>query len=330
LTPEYVGVEIGEPIYATQHAKIHYFGDFEAAGEQRKTDGFTQFSTVDGIKFFPANHTVPSLPPGVYDILTSQSGIFFEGIKVKTDGLISFPETNSEIVVKEIEKFWDREQYFKNYNLTFKRGLLLYGPPGSGKSSTIQLIIADIIRRKGAVLKFTHPQVFKEGIRTFRQIQPDTPLLVLMEDIEAILDQYSESEVLNILDGVDQIDKVVYLATTNYPENLGARILNRPSRFDKRFKMGHPGSASRELYLRHLITEDTIKEHDIDIKKWVKDTSGMSIAHLKELFVTVCILGNEYAEAVETLKEMQEETPSSTDDRTKRVGFAHANAVDRR
>lgn len=314
-----VGVEPG--LECQKLVRLYDSSDSQSEVEQ-KIDGYCQFSTVDGIKFFPANNTVQVLPPGVYDIQQCQAGLFFEKIKVKTDGLISFPETNSDLVVKEIEKFWDREQNFRRYNLTFKRGLLLFGPPGSGKSSTIQLIIADIIRRKGVVLKFTHPQIFKEGIRTFRNIQPDTPLLVLMEDIDGILDQYNESDVLNILDGVDQIDKVVYLATTNYPENLGDRILNRPSRFDKRFKMGHPGAASRELYLRHLINEDTIQENDIDIKKWVKDTSGMSVAHLKELFVTVCILGNEYKEAIQILKEMQEETPSSTDDRIKRVGFA--------
>ena len=46
-------------------------------------------------------------------------------------------------------------------------------------------------------------------------------------DLDAALAVYEESEVLNILDGVDQVDKVLFLATTNYPERLSARILDR-------------------------------------------------------------------------------------------------------
>ena len=282
---------------------------------------FCQYSTIDGTSFVPAHKTTNILPPGVYEILSTQTGIAYEKIPVKTDDLIEFPETNSELVISEIKNFWEREDVFKKYKLMFQRGIVLYGPPGSGKSSTIQMVVSDVISRGGVVLKFCHPNLFREGIRIFRKIQPDTPLIVLMEDIDSILNQYCESEVLNILDGVDQIDKVVYLATTNYPENLGERILNRPSRFDKRFKMGHPGAKSRELYFKHLIDQEAIDKFDIKIKQWVKDTDKMSVAHLKELFVNVCILGNPYEEAIELLKTMVEEKISSSDDIEKKLGF---------
>ena len=205
--------------------------------EDELLGAFCQYSTVNGITFSPAHKTADFLPPGVYEVISTQSGICYEKIPVKTDDLIRFPETNSELVIAEIKNFWDREGIFKKYKLMFQRGIILYGPAGSGKSSTIQLVVADVIERGGIVIKFCHPNLFREGVRIFRQIQPNTPLIVLMEDIDSILEQYCESEVLNILDGVDQIDKVVYLATTNYPENLGDRILNRPSRFDKRFKI---------------------------------------------------------------------------------------------
>lgn len=290
-------------------------------GEDKIQGAACQWSTIDGIKFQPCHSTVDHLIPGVYEILPCPSGIYFEKIPVQTDGLIRFPETNSDLVIDEIKKFWDREHYFDKFNLTFKRGIILWGPPGSGKSCTIQLIMSDVINRNGVVFKFTHPSLFREGIRNFRQIEPETPLVVLMEDIDSILNQYSESEVLNILDGVDQVKKVVYLATTNYPELLGERILNRPSRFDKRFKMGHPSAASRELYFRHLLSEETINECKIDLKKWVKDTSGMSVAHLRELVIAVCILGNDYEEAIDTLRSMVEDKIKSDERSSKNFGF---------
>lgn len=284
--------------------------------------GYKQFTTSDGSKFYPAGATVGNITPGIYDIQVCHAkGIFFQKINVKTDGLLRFPETNSEAVINEISKFWEREENFKKYNLNYRRGLFLYGPPGSGKSSTIQLICEDVIKRKGVVFKFVSPGIFSDGVRVFREIQPETPIVVLMEDIDSIIDSYNESEILNILDGVDQISKVVYLATSNYPERLGQRVLNRPSRFDKRFKMGHPKKDSRKVYFNHLIDKETQKEYKIDIEKWVEDTEDMSIAHLKELFIAVCILGNSYEESIETLRNMIDYNPRSDEDNSNKIGF---------
>jgi SpoVK/Ycf46/Vps4 family AAA+-type ATPase len=145
-----------------------------------------------------------------------------------------------------------------------------------------------------------------------------------MEDIDSILEQFNESEVLNILDGINQIEKAVFLATTNYPERLGARIINRPSRFDKRFFIGHPDEESRKLYFRHIIGDDKIKQLSIDLDRWVADTDEFSIAHLKELFTAVVILGDDYDEAVETLKTMKEEyITSDNDERRNPMGFGN-------
>ena len=270
---------------------------------------FVQWTTSDGKAFFPASRSVQKLEPGLYEIHTSQQGIFFNQVSVGTEGLLKFPETASEKVVKEIETFWDREDLFKKHNLAFKRGILLYGPPGSGKTCTIKLAINDVIKRQGIVMKFTRPDVFAEGMRIFRQIQKETPVIVLMEDIDSILEHYCESDVINILDGVDMIESVVFLATTNYPEKLGARILNRPSRFDKRFKIGMPSADSRRIYLSSLMKS----KKEIDLDRWVCDTEGFSIAHLKELFVAVVFLGDEYKDALNTLKNMGQHISSEHD-----------------
>ena len=288
------------------------------------SSGYCQWSTSDGKRYIPSSKTSKELVPGVYDIVHNNTiGVYFEQIPVLTTGLIRFPETNSDKVVSEIQKFWTKESIFRDYNLTYKRGIILWGPPGSGKSCTIQLIMRDVVERDGVVIKFTHPSLFLEGIRKFREIQPDTPVVVLMEDIDSILEMHSESEVLNILDGVNQIEKVVFLATTNYPEKLGARIVNRPSRFDKRFKIGHPNAESRRIYFEYIIGEKKINELGIDLDSWVEDTEEFSIAHLKELFTAVVILGDEYEDAIESLSVMREDKLDSSEDESKKsMGFS--------
>jgi len=265
---------------------------------------FTQWSSLGNGAFSPVAETKRNLVPGVYEIAVSQDvGIYFKKVPHKTDGLVKFPQTNSETVISEICKFWEKEEVFAKHEIVYRRGIVLWGPPGSGKSCTIQLLIKDIIDRNGIVLNFGQPELFISGLRILRQVEPDVPVIVLMEDLESTIYYQGESVILNILDGVNELHKIVFLATTNYPEKLGARIINRPSRFDKRFKIGHPNEESREIFIKHLFKDDV---SNIDLQLWIEDTDGFSLAHLKELFVATQILGDDYNDAIEVLGSMRE------------------------
>jgi len=169
------------------------------------------------------------------------------------------------------------------------------------------------------VIKFTSPGCFSAGLRKLREIQPETPVVVLMEDIDSTIHVYSETDVINILDGVDRMDKIVFLATTNYPEQLGQRIMNRPSRFDKRYKVGYPNEESRRLYLHHLIGDEP--NDLVDVDKWVKDTPEFSIAHLKELFVAVVVFEDKYDDALKTLRSMKTEITSWGEEEKPKMGL---------
>lgn len=274
----------------------------------------SQWEIVGECRFVPSGRTSESLTPGVYEIRnSSQLGLFFEKIPTKTEGLVRFGDTKSDRVLKEVQTFWEREGIFRKHKLTYKRGIILYGPPGSGKSCTLQLVMEDVVSRGGVVFRFDDPYLFMDGMRLFRRIQPKTPVVVVIEDIDSIIENYNESDILNILDGVNQVDKTVFLATTNYPGKLGARIMNRPSRFDKRFRIGYPGSESRRVYFETIIGKEDIEKYNIDIDRWVRDTDEMSIAHLKELFVAVIILGDNYNQALTTLRNMKEQCEDKED-----------------
>lgn len=276
---------------------------------------FSQWSTPDNKIYFPAGEVVKKLPPGYYSINQGMNGYYLSRNDIKTEGLINFPDSDSDKVVEEINKFWLLEDKFKKSDVPFKRGMLLYGPPGSGKSCVLRQAVYSMIEdHQGIVADFENPYMVKAGYEMIRQIHPKMPIVFLMEDVDALLRRGNESEMLNLLDGMYNIDKVIFLATTNYPEQLGSRIMNRPSRFDKRYLIGMPTESARKAYLMSKqLTED-------EAIRWAKDTEGFSIAHLKELFVANKIFGDLYEDALKTLKVMSVGPNSQSFDKYRVIG----------
>ncbi len=254
--------------------------------------------------------TVDEMAPGMYDTETSQSGIVFAPVPIRDDDLLTFPGTDQQRIVDDITAFWGSEGKFRSHDLPFKRGILLWGPPGSGKSSTIRLVCRDVVARGGVVFQFNSPDVFVNAYRVFRQVQPRTPLVVIMEDLDTILSRTNESKILNLLDGAECADHVVFLASTNYPERMGPRIMNRPSRFDRVYKVPHPSAGAREMYLERLARGAVSSQ---DLRRWSKLAEGLSLAHLKELFIGIYIMGGDERETADVLRGMRDR-PSSTDD----------------
>jgi SpoVK/Ycf46/Vps4 family AAA+-type ATPase len=202
----------------------------------------------------------------------------------------------------------------------------MYGPPGTGKTCALKILTNDVVAAGGIAVKWpTSADMFTGAMRLLRKLQPDIPVVVLMEDLDAILENENKSKVLNILDGVEAIENIVYLATTNHPEDFDSNIVDRPSRFDKRFHIGYPNAEIREAYLRHLFGDDADK---VDLRPWIKKTKSFSIAHLKELFIAVVILGNPFEDSVKRLRKMAEdiEPDEERSDALERsnLGFAHA------
>lgn len=281
-----------------------------------------QMWAVYGDRNFSAcEKAVDVLPPGQYTIDVSESlGIFFRKTDVNLDELIHLPDSVSEEVINEIESFWTKEEHFRRFGFLWKRGVLMWGPPGSGKTSTLQTISDRIINHGGISIYVDRPNIAAKGLKMLRQVEKKRPIVVMLEDIDAIIDSYGESDLLAMMDGELQIDNVVFVATTNYPERLDKRFINRPSRFDIVKKIGMPGEAAREVYLKK---KNHRLENDPDeLALWVNATKNFSIAHMKELIVSVEVFGVPLDQAVKRLKTMMEYSPKSADgDSSRSMGF---------
>lgn len=272
---------------------------------------FKEWSCEPNGVFRPTCHSVPGIPADAYAIKHDDRGIYFQRLTIATDSLIVLDDTASQRVISGIRNFWGSKPRYQKYGILFKRGILLWGPAGSGKTGTVMLLAEELIALGGMVVLVTHPGTAGEGLARLRRIEPERPLIAIYEDIDELIKEHGEHSILALLDGEFQIPNVVNIATTNYPERLGPRIINRPSRFDERIFIDTPNRMARERYLLHITQHDPVDSAAIEI--WVADSDGFSIAHLRELVVAVRCLGQDYDEVLLRLKAMGRAVPAIVD-----------------
>lgn len=279
---------------------------------------YEQWATAGGL-FWPSQRTTPELSPGVYAIrMQPDRGAILCLRNVVTDDLLSLPDDASASLVDEFATFWTRGDRFRARGLTHKRGFLLWGPPGSGKTSTIALMCQRLVcEHGGVVILADHPVMAAEGLAVLRQIEPDRPLVVILEDLDALIQKSGESQWLALLDGETQIDRVVFIATTNYPERLDKRFVNRPSRFDTIRYIGMPSAAARDVFFKHRAPELSSEER----RQWVSQTEGFSVAHLRELVIAHYCFDQSVASVIKRLDGMRRKLASTVDPEAPNFGF---------
>lgn len=271
-----------------------------------------------GDVFYGVGETIPELAPGLYRTgMAPNLGPVLIRQKVDTDNLLELPDTAAAALIAEFEQFWQIGDKFRARGFLHKRGFILHGPPGGGKTSTLMLMAKRLVaEQKGIVLTLDHPQVAAQCFQLLRKIEPKRPVVALMEDIDALVQKFGENEYLALLDGEAQVDSIVNVATTNYPENLDPRFVDRPSRFDTIGYVGMPTAAARRVYL--VAKEPSLEGTELDA--WVDASDGFSIAHLKEMIVAIRCFEQPFEAVVERLQQMRERRPNSAHDPDRR-GF---------
>jgi Cdc6-like AAA superfamily ATPase len=243
----------------------------------------TQYSLY-GSGYTATTPTIGILPSGCYNIMADNQRTFVVPAPKPTGLLLELPEMRSDDVIKLVENFWDSEKDYKEGNefviggAAYKAGIMLYGPPGSGKSCTIKIVSNKLVERGGTVFYASaYPGSVMDFLTDFAKIESNRKCIVILEDIDSLIQNYGESSYLEMLDSAKTIDNVLFIATTNYPDRLDPRIYNRPGRFSSVVKVGLPGPKAREAYLKAIL-----KNHR-DVAEIVDKSSGFSIDHLSAL-----------------------------------------------
>ncbi|HEV8014978.1 MAG TPA: ATP-binding protein [Stellaceae bacterium] len=187
----------------------------------------------------------------------------------------------------------DRDM-LKAEGLSIKRGLLLSGPPGDGKSSTLECFVNEIAGQATIIIV--------EAIDHLRAIyhlaQMLAPTVVILEDLDLITKNRQSvyaslgkddvtGELLQVLSGGSAYADVVTIATTNHPEAIDDALTKRAGRFDAHVRLGYPGASDRQrildLYLDRFDVEDELTRRRIQ-QALDRDLGKLNLvpAHIEE------------------------------------------------
>jgi AAA+ superfamily predicted ATPase len=263
-------------------------------------------SDNDDSFYITDTNKINRLPAGCYTIeLDPSNAMFLKTFDVKVNGYVDFPSSKLQDLILETSNFRHQPDKYKKYNLFHKRGFLLYGEPGVGKTVTVLKLCEHIISDDGLIF---FCEYFNDNIRRqlikIREAEPKRFITVVFDQFDAILfeDGYINTELLDFLDGIRGIDHVLFIAMTNNLQIITDSVKNRPSRFDLKLEMAEPTDSDREFYFKQMIPADEL--HQIDLKQWVKDTDGFTISHLKELITSFFIYGTSYKKSISGIRKI--------------------------
>jgi AAA+ superfamily predicted ATPase len=217
----------------------------------------------------------------------------FQAIKSATFDNLVLHGTLKQDIQDDLANFLASRHTYEAYGVPWKRGILFIGAPGNGKTHTVKALI-NKMQQPCLYVKSFKSQYFtdNENIRqVFKQARQSAPCILVLEDLDSLINAENRSFFLNELDGFASNAGVVTLATTNHPDRLDSAIVERPSRFDRKYHFELPAFPERKAYLE--LWNDTLKAgmrlSDAATTQIAELTEGFSFAYLKELSLSSMI-----------------------------------------
>ncbi len=201
---------------------------------------------------------------------------------------VILPDKTLTLLDRNISGFIEARGHIKSLGLSAKKGLLFYGPPGTGKTHTIHYLASQLPGHTTLLITAEQVALLDEYFLLARFLQPSA---VVVEDVDLIAKAREDmgsvcqgvllNKLLNEMDGLREDADVLFILTTNRPDQLEPALSSRPGRIDQAIEFPLPDEQCRvkliKLYSRGLeVGEDLV---DLIVRR----TKGASPAFIKEL-----------------------------------------------
>jgi transitional endoplasmic reticulum ATPase len=228
---------------------------------------------------------------------TAMREVYVEVPSVRWKEVGGLEEIKNELA-QSVEWPLKKPEVFKRMGITPPRGILLYGPPGCGKTLLARAVAteseANFIAVKG-------PEIFSKWVgesekairEVFRKARTAAPAIIFFDELDSIIPRrgagYSDSgatervisQLLTEMDGIESLQNVVVIAATNRPDILDPAVM-RPGRFDRLIDVPAPDSkALMQIFRIHA--RDMPLSKDVDLQEIAQKARGYSGADVEAL-----------------------------------------------
>ena len=207
--------------------------------------------------------------------------------KVSLDEVI-LPDATLKLLERNVLRFVNSRDGLRALNQSTRKGILLYGPPGSGKTHTIRYLASNLEGHTTLIVTAAQMALLGQYMSLARLLQPT---LVVLEDVDLIARERESmnnpcaesllNELLNEMDGLKEDADILFILTTNRPEQLENALASRPGRIDQAIEVPLPDALGREKLVR--LYGAGLKLSKSVISDAVKRSDGVSAAFIKEM-----------------------------------------------
>lgn len=200
---------------------------------------------------------------------------------------VILPERTLRLLDRNVLNFVGTREQLRRLGQSTRKGILLYGPPGTGKTHTIRYLATHLPGHTTLIITAEQIGLLSAYMSLARLLQPS---MVVIEDVDLIArdrrnmgpcEESMLNRLLNEMDGLKQDADILFVLTTNRPQDLEAALAGRPGRIDQAIEVPLPDETGRSklvrLYGKELPLDDAI------VIEAARRSEGTSCAFIKEL-----------------------------------------------
>ncbi|WP_027578641.1 ATP-dependent Clp protease adaptor ClpS [Bradyrhizobium sp. Ai1a-2] len=200
---------------------------------------------------------------------------------------VILPELTLKLLDRNVVSFVRSRDALRRLGQSTRKGVLLYGPPGTGKTHTIRYLATNLPDHTTLIITAEQVGALGAYMSLARLLQP---AMVVIEDVDLIAvdreymgpcEESLLNKLLNEMDGLKEDAEILFVLTTNRPEELESALAGRPGRIDQAIEVPLPDAIGRGklvgLYGRNLSLDEGV------VDEAVRRTDGVSAAFIKEL-----------------------------------------------